>query len=175
MNVFVGCGSRDVENEKYNKVATDIGNYIVSARHNFVFGGCTNGLMGKIYSVVSKSEKSKIVIAIVKTYEEELQKMRYDTAKVFNTTNERKDAIIELSDIIVIIPGGIGTIDELFMAIESKRNKEHDHPIIIVNPDGFFDKLIEMLEKAYTEGFASPKNKKLYEIVNTVDELIKVL
>ena len=60
MNIFVGCASRNTENEAYNKIAEEIGNFIVNGKHNFVFGGCSYGLMGKIFSVVSKFNKHSL-------------------------------------------------------------------------------------------------------------------
>jgi uncharacterized protein (TIGR00730 family) len=92
-----------------------------------------------------------------------------------DTVNERKNDIEKLSDIMLFIPGGIGTIDELLTAIESKRAREHSLPIIIINEKGFFDPILSMLDRMYDEGFADTKNRKLYLIVDTAEEALEYL
>ena len=175
MNIFVGCSSRTTENENYNRIAEEIGNFIVKKGHNFVFGGCDVGLMGKIYSVVSKSPESKIIVTIAKAYADDLKSLSYSKAYMFDTVNERKSAFIDLADVMIFIPGGIGTIDELLTAIETRRNHEHNVPIIVINENGFFEQLLNMLERIYDEGFADSKNRQLYLVADTVDEAIEHL
>lgn len=68
-------------------------------------------LMGKIYSVVSDAPNSEIIISIVKAFENDLNTLSYSKAYIFNTVNERKNAFIGLSDIMIFLPGGFGTID----------------------------------------------------------------
>ena len=173
MNIFVGCSSRDTENEAYNKIAEDIGNFIVNGKHNFVFGGCSFGLMGKIYSVVTKSSESKIIISMARAYADELNTLSYSDVYLFDTVNERKNTLIDLADVIIFIPGGIGTIDEIFSAIETRRNHEHNKPIIIINVNNYFESLLDMLERIYSEGFADYKNKELYYVANSFEEAIE--
>lgn len=175
MNVFVGCSSRDTNNEDYNRIAEEIGKFIVRGRHNYVFGGCDMGLMGKIYSVVYNSTDSKVIITIAKAYEDDLKILSYSEAYMFDTVNERKNAFIELADVMIFIPGGIGTIDELLTAIETRRNHEHDVPIIIINANNFFGHLLNMLNRIYDESFADSRNSKLYFVANTVEEAVNHL
>ena len=94
---------------------------------------------------------------------------------MFDTVNERKNAFIDLADVMIFIPGGIGTIDELLTAIETRRNHEHNVPIIIINENGFFEQLLNMLERIYDEGFADSKDRQLYLIADTIDEAIEHL
>lgn len=175
MNIFVGCSSRNTENEIYNRIAEEIGEFIVKEGHNFVFGGCDLGLMGKIYSIVSKSPKSEIIVTIAKAYADDLKSLSYSKAYMFATVNERKNAFVDLADVMIFIPGGIGTIDELLTAIETRRNHEHFVPIIVINANGFFNQLLGMLEQIYDEGFADSKNRELYFIANTIEEAIEYL
>ena len=142
MNIFVGCSSRDTDNEHYNKLAEDIGNFIVSGNHNFVFGGCDSGLMGKIHSIVSQNPSSEVIIAINKAFADNLKTLSYSKAFIFDTVHERKNCLIDLSDVMFFIPGGIGTIDEIFTAIETKRSNEHYSPIVIININNYFGPLL---------------------------------
>lgn len=175
MNVFVGCSSRDTDNEYYNRIAEEIGKFIVKEKHNFVFGGCDAGLMGKIYSIVSKSADSKIIITIAKAYEDDLKYLSYSDAYMFDTVNERKNCFINLADVMIFIPGGIGTIDEILTSIETRRNHEHDVPIIIINANNYFGHLLDMLNQIYDEGFADSKNRELYFVANSIEEALKHL
>lgn len=175
MNVFVGCSSRDTDNELYNRIAQEIGNFIVKGKHNLVFGGSNIGLMGRVYSVVSKSTESKIIISTAKAYEYHLPYLTYSEAHVFETVNERKSALLKLSDIMIFTPGGIGTIDELFSALETRRAHEHEAPIIIVNANNFFGHLLDMLNQIYDERFADSKTRELYFVANTLDEALEHL
>ena len=170
MNIFVGCSSRDTDNKSYNMVAEQIASYIINGGHNLVFGGCEHGLMGKIYSLVSKSNKSDIIVTSAKAYEGDLKNISYSKSYVSNTVNERKNTFTSISDIMIFIPGGIGTVDEIMTAIETRRNHEHNIPIIIINVDNFFGHLLDMLDKIYHEGFADPKNRQLYIVTDTASE-----
>ena len=170
MNIFVGCASRNTNNPDYNNVAEKLGDYIVSHKHNLVFGGCEYGLMGKLYEKVKQTE-SKIFITIAEAYKSDLDNLIYTEAFLTQTVNERKDSFIRISDVLVFLPGGIGTIDELMTAIETRRNHEHDVPIIIVNINEFFDHQLSMLEKIYAEEFADEKNRNMYVVCSSFEEL----
>ena len=168
-NIFVGCSSRNIDNRNFNKLAEDIGNFIVENNLNYVFGGCKDGLMGKIYSIVKNSD-SDIIVTMAKAYEEELKGLSYSKSYLYNTVNERKNGFISLSDIMLFIPGGIGTIDELFTAIEACRSNDYNVPIIIINIDEIFNPVLDMLEKIYQLGLADTKSRELYFIANSFDE-----
>lgn len=174
MNIFVGCASRNTNNPYYNQIAEDLGDYIVSHKHNLVFGGCERGLMGKLYEKVKQTE-SKIFVTMAEAYKEDLENLTYNHATLLKTVNERKDSFIKESDVLIFLPGGIGTIDELITAIETRRNHEHNIPIIIVNVNGFFEPLLSMLEKIYAEEFADSKNRNMYVVCSSSKELIEEL
>ena len=83
------------------------------------------------------------------------------------------DKAIELSDAIIILPGGIGTIYELLTAIECKRSCEFDKPIIIYNSCGYYDKMLELLELTYNEDFALRIVEENYYVCNNASDAIK--
>ena len=78
-------------------------------------------------------------------------------------------------NLIIFLPGGLGTIDEIFTSIESKRANEHDNDIIIVNFNNYYDDLIKQLNKMYKEKFADSYNKELYYIADNIDEVISYI
>lgn len=174
MNIFIGCASRDTVNPDYNNIAEKLGDYIVSGKHNLVFGGCEYGLMGKVYGKVKNTE-SKIFINIAEAYKNDLKNLVYDEVVLTKTVNERKDSFVQMSDVLVFLPGGIGTVDEIMTAIETRRNHEHNIPIIIVNINGFFDFLLLTLENIYNEEFADVDTRKLYTVCYSDKDLTKAL
>ena len=180
MNIFVGCSSRDVGNTAYNYAADEIGSYIARKGHSLVFGGCKEGLMGRLYAKMYGN--GKVICTQTKAYESgvmELQALEDEDKKleiyISDTINMRKDAYIQKSDVLVFLPGGIGTLDEIMASIESKRGGEHNHPIIIVNVNGFFNHWLDALEKIYNENLANVESKNLYHICDTVEEAILTL
>ena len=175
MNIFVGCSSRDTNNTEYNDLALGIGKYIASHKHNFIFGGCDVGLMGKVYSVVSKSTDSKVIISMSSAFIDQIENISYDYIKHFDTMTQRKEYLISVADVIIILPGGLGTIDELITAIESKRSGEHAKPIIIANVNHYFDDILKMFEKTFAEGFADSKSRELYYVATSLNEVIALL
>lgn len=132
--------------------------------------------MGKIYfSIIRRKSQSEIIVVMAKAYEDDLKTLSYNKAYTFDTVSERKTAVISLSDVLVFIPGGIGTIDELMTAIEAKRAHEHDKPILIVNVDNFFGNLLNMFDQIYSEEFANVKDQELYFVADSINEAITYL
>ena len=175
MNIFVGCGARDNGYPWYRDTIIKLAHFIADENHNYVFGGSDKGIMGLIYSIVSTNKNSKVYVSMCSAYKDELEKIKFEKLILCDTVNERKNGYIKLSDALVFIPGGFGTIDEIMGAIESKRAKEHNLPIIIINCCGYFNPLLEMFEKIYNEGFADENVRRLYFVASSVDEAISYL
>lgn len=174
MNIFVGCGSRIPKNEEYCSLAEKIGRAIVEKKDNFVFGAYNHGLMGIIYQIVEKSENFSVIAVTCKAYEEDLKELSYlEPAYINDNISGRKETFYKVSDVLVYIHGGLGTLDELMSAIETKRGEEHNLPIIIVNQNGYFNDFLNMLEKAYAEEFSSDSARSLYKVVNNPKELFE--
>lgn len=174
MNIFVGCSSVEAGLEMHIRAATKLADYIVKGGHNLVFGGCDRGLMGEVYSRVlnTRTTKNKIIITIAEAWKDDLKTLEFDEVNLFNTVNERDQKEIDASDAFVYLPGGIGTLEEMIMAIETKRSGEHDKPIIIVNQSGFYENLIEMLNEIYNRGYADSSARELYFIADNIEEAI---
>lgn len=177
MNIFVGCSSADAKIETHIRAAEKLADYIVKGGHSLVFGGCEKGLMGQVYSRVlsSRTNKNKIIITIAEAWKDDLKTLTYDEVHLFKTVNERDQKEIDVSDALVYLPGGIGTLEEMIMAIETKRSREHDKPIVIVNQSRFYENFIEMLNEIYDEGYADSSARELYFIADNVEEAIKYL
>lgn len=167
MNIFVGGSSREKLQKIYYEEAKKLSKYINNMNHNLVIG-CDMGIIKEVASSISKD---KVTIIEARPYQEETYKYEM---QLLDSIKERKSKIIELSDILIFLPGGIGSLDEIFTAIESKRAKEHKKEIIIVNINNYYDNLIKMLDIMYKEHFADQIDN-LYIIKNSIEDLIKYL
>lgn len=170
MNVFIGCSSNNI-NKIYIDTIKSIANYLACNNYNLVVGGI-NGVMGIVKDIFIQN-KMDVMVMSVNSYHE----VDDDTLSVYNhnTVSDRKYSIISNSNLIILMPGGFGTIDEIFTAIESKRAREHDNPIIMVNINNYYDDLIRQLDKIFKEGFANESDRNLYYVANSVDEVINYI
>lgn len=178
MNIFVGCSSRDTNNESYLIATRKIGNFIAENGYNLVFGGWDKGLMGEVYHTVKQNpkSKSKVIVATCKKFINEFNNEKlYDEIYVYETMSDRKAKLIELADAIIILPGGLGSIDELITSVESKRFGDHNKPIIIVNANNFYDNIFKMIDRSCDEKFMDYESKKLFYVVSGADEAIEIL
>lgn len=169
MKVFIGGSSRDVESIYYENI-DKLALYLSKANYNLLIG-CDCGLVGYVQDLFSKY-KSKVSIMEALPYKKDNYKCE---VYCYDTICERKSNLINNANLIVFLPGGIGTLDEIFTAIESKRAKEYDVPIVIININNYYDELISLLDKIYREKFADLDNKQLYYIACDVDDAIKYI
>ena len=92
-----------------------------------------------------------------------------------DTMHERKTLMAELGDATIALPGGCGTLEELLEIITWKQLGLYLKPIVILNTNGYFNPIIEMLDKAVSENFMRQEHKKMWEVANTPEEAIELL
>ena len=173
MKIFVGCSSRNEIPKKYYDDCRHFLNLLLKD-NDLVFGAFYGGLMGLSYDIVLKN-KNKVIGVCPEVYKHDFNNLKCDEEIITKSVNDRTKEAINNSDILVFIPGGIGTIYELYVALECKRCHEFDKPIIIYNSNGFFDKLIEFMEVIYNEKFANISDKNLYFMSDNIDEILNYL
>lgn len=169
MKIFIGGSSRDVDSIYYEETGK-LAEYLACSG-NDLLTGTSCGLIEHIQSLFKKYNRNVIIMEAL-PYRKETYK--YDVLD-FATICERKSNLINSADLIVFLPGGIGTLDEIFTTIESKRAKEHNIPIIIININNYYDRLVSLLDNVYKEKFASLEDKKIYYIANNVNDAIKYI
>ena len=171
MKIFVGCSSRDDIPRKYYDKCKILLDKLFERDYDLVFGACNKGLMGLAYK--SAIENNSDIIGIYPdAYVDEAKDLNIVDIPV-KTVSDRTDMVISESDILLFLPGGIGSVYELFTAIESKRAGEHNKPIIIYNIDGFYDDLFCQLDKMLDEKFVSKEDFRNYHILYTVESVIQ--
>ena len=142
MDVFIGCSSSEYISNKYIEDCKFFLEKLFSISNDLIFGVCDKGLMGLSHDIAFKNGRFiKGICPLI--YMDQFNLVNCDYEKVTATVAERTLDVIDESDVILFLPGGVGTIYELFSAIEWKRSFEFDKPIIIYNSLGHFDKMLE--------------------------------
>ncbi len=117
------------------------------------------------------------VIGIIPSFLTEAEPVIQNLAELYVVESmvARKEMMIDLSDVFVVLPGGIGTIEELFEVWTGNHVKAYSKPILIVNLDGFFDELLTFAKTQYENGFLIERHFGYITVVNTIPEAIAFL
>jgi len=150
MNICVFCSANDLD-KKYVTPSQELAELLGRAGHTLLWGGSDLGLM-KVMADGVQSQGGKLVGVTMKLFEEFARKSA-DAMIVTQTLTERKSLLLKRADVIIVLPGGLGTLDELTEVIEHKRHGVHNCDIIILNTDGFYDGLKMQLQRMQDEGF----------------------
>ena len=174
MNVFIGCSSSEYISDKYLFDCKVFLEELFIRDNNLIFGVCSKGLMGLSHDIAIKNRRNvKGICPFI--YMDQFDELSCTDEEVTDTVGERIKNIIDESDVLLFLPGGIGTMYELFTAIEWKRSYEFDKPIVIYNPFGYFDKLFQFLDMIYENGFSPPEIAKCYYVCDNVSDAIEYI
>ncbi|MBI3984032.1 TIGR00730 family Rossman fold protein [Candidatus Microgenomates bacterium] len=158
MNICVFC-SAYVTDPVYVEPAQELARLIAAGGHNLVWGGSYVGIM-KVMADGVRQGGGKIYGVSLGAYRKFAHKSA-DEMVIAKDLGERKAAMLKKSDAILVLPGGIGTIDELTDIIELRKQGLHDKPIVILNIGGFYDGLQMLLARMEAENFVPVKIDKL--------------
>jgi len=171
--VVVFCGSSSGFNSVYKEAAIELGKTFVKNNITMVYGGGKIGLMGVLANTIL-AKKGNVIGVIPKLLEHE-EVVNRDVTELIITKkmSERKVIMSKLIDSYITLPGGFGTLDELFEALTLGQLHIEQKPIGILNVNGFFDHMLQQLEVMVQEGFLKPQNRELVLVDTTVEGLIK--
>lgn len=174
-SVCIYCGSSDLVAHNYKQAAQNIGSEIAKRGLRLVYGGGHVGLMGIVADAALSS--GGIVTGIIPEHikNKEVQHDGLTELLVVPDMHTRKRMMIDRADAFIILPGGLGTLDESFEILTWKKLKLHDKPIIIFNQNGFWDEMLALIKKTVSEAFSQPPDLSLYEEVRTEEELLALL
>lgn len=155
-SLCIFCGAQSSPNPAFEAAAREVGRYLGENKITLVYGGGSVGMMGAVAD--GCLEAGGDVIGVITTYlrDLELAHPRVDRMECVETMLDRKLTMAGLSDAFVSLPGGIGTLDELFEMLTWSRLSVHDKPSGILNVDGFYDELIAFCTRTQVDaGFIS--------------------
>ncbi len=170
--VAVFCGSSIGFNEVYRNEAIKLGNCFIEKNIGLVYGGGKIGMMGIIADTMI--EKNGQVIGVIPGLlrHEEVAHTNITEMIVTKTMSKRKMKISKLVDGYIALPGGFGTLDEIFEALTLGQLGIETKPVGILNTNGFFNHLILQLDVMVTEGYLKQSNKEMLIISESVEDLI---
>lgn len=173
--ICVFCGSSMGHDEAYGEAARETGRLIAAHGFGFVFGGGSLGLMGQ--AARAARDAGAPVIGIVPGFLRFLEPPLKRAEELIVTPDlyQRKDRMMAMASAFIVLPGGLGTLDELFEVVTSAQLEQHEKPVVIVNVNGFYDPLITLLDHHVAAGFARPEVHNLYRVAATPDEAIHLI
>ena len=172
-NISIFCGAHEGNNPIYAQEAKNIAEIIARKGINVVFGGGDVGLMKIISDTALDNGVKALGISLRSLYELELSNPRLDEVIVAETLLDRKDVFMQRSDAFIVLPGGVGSLDELAEVMASNQLGIINKPIGILNTAGYYDDLIAWMNKAVAEGFISDANFNELIITDSCEDLVE--
>jgi uncharacterized protein (TIGR00730 family) len=172
-NISVFCGAHLGNNPIYASEAKKVAEVIVKKGMNVVFGGGDVGLMGVVSHTAIDNGGEVLGISLQSLYELELTNPRIQEVVVAQTLLERKDIFMQRSDAFIVLPGGVGSLDELAEVMCSNQLGIINKPIGILNTNGYYDHLLAWMKKAVEEGFVSDANFNELIVSDSCEDLIE--
>ena len=170
--IVVFCGSSLGFNPVYKEAAIELGNYFVNNNIGLVYGGGKIGMMGIISDTIL-SKNGDVIGVIPKLLEkEEVVHAGVEEMIVCKNMSERKVIMSKLVNGYITLPGGFGTLDELFEALTLNQLHIEQKPVGLLNINGFFDATLLQLDKMVAEGYLKQTNRNMLLVGNTVEELL---
>jgi uncharacterized protein (TIGR00730 family) len=174
-SVCVYCGSSGKGPDIYKQAATRMGQILAQNGLTLVYGGGSVGLMGLVATAALDSGGKAIGIIPRHIESRELGNPNLTELHVVDTMHVRKQMMVDRSDAFVILPGGIGTMDEFFEIMTWRQLGLHDKPIIVVNINGYWDPIIESLNVMVRDKFLRTEDLAFLQVVNTPDDVPEAL
>lgn len=172
MKICVYCASSAKVDKAYFDATERLAKELVRADIEVIYGGGAIGLMGKLAdTVIEQGGKIKGIMPKFMN-EVEWAHKRVTDFEFTDTMHERKAKFLDNIDGLVTLPGGSGTLEELLEAITLKRLGQFTKPIVILNTNGFYDPLRQMLEKCVSESFMNEKHLQMWTFVNEPEDVI---
>lgn len=174
-SLCVYCGASARVAQVHRDAAAELGRLLAKAGIRLVFGGGRVGLMGVIADATLQAGGE--VVGIIPDHLVRLEVGHASATEliVVRTMHERKQKMADLSDGFAALPGGLGTLDETFEIVTWKQLRLHDKPIVLVDVAGYWKPLTGMVEHMIKEGFVQPAHRRLFGVVDKVEDVIPTL
>ena len=174
-SIAVYCGSAKGNNLAYEQDAIVLMSYFMANDIRLVNGGGSIGLMGIMADAIMKLGGHAIGVIPVSLKEKELAHMGMTEIHIVPDMHSRKLMMVNLSDAFIGFPGGFGTMDEVFETLTWSQLRLHQKPIILYNPNGFYDHLIDQVDHMAAEGFINANSRRLLMATDAIEQVIPLL
>ncbi|HOK09002.1 MAG TPA: TIGR00730 family Rossman fold protein [Candidatus Hydrogenedens sp.] len=171
--IGIFAGSSDLSIPNFRKDIEHLADLLAQHRYRIVYGAGRVGLMGVLSKRMYKH--GGFLIGVVPKYlnRPELVFEQCTELIITEDLHERKEVMERLSDVFIVLPGGIGTIDEFFNVLASKQLKYHRKPIFLFNINNYFKPIDDLIKEMYKYHFIGVEHTQLYQSINTGDEIVE--
>ena len=173
--VCVYCGSAGAVSGAYREAACDLGRALAGTGIEIVFGGGRIGLMGLVADAALAAGGRVIGVIPGALRDAELAHPGLTELVITGSMHERKRVMAERSDAFAVLPGGIGTLDEMFEIVTWRQLGLHDKPVFLVDIGGYWRPLRALLDHLVGQGFAAPLVPRLLQFTPGIAELMHAL
>jgi len=171
----VYCASASGTNPAYLEAAAALGRSLAETGVGLVYGGATVGMMGAVANAALAAGGEVIGVLPEVLSSREIGHTGLTELIATASMHERKARMLELSNAVIALPGGFGTLDELMEAVTWAQLGIHNKPCVLVNVLGYYEGLLAFLDTAVREGFLKPANRQLILVAASVDQAISIL
>ena len=171
MNIGVFCSANNQIDAAYFQLTEELGRWVAKNGHVIVFGGVNQGLMECLAKAVKEADGETIGV-VPSIVEETGRTSQYnDRVLTCNNLSERKQLMLDESDVFIALPGGVGTLDEVFTVAASYTIGYHHKRVILYNMLGFWDATIAMLDDLQQRGMVRGRWRDYICVVNSLQEI----
>jgi cytokinin riboside 5'-monophosphate phosphoribohydrolase len=173
--ICVYCSSSDNISPDFFGAARELGTRMAQRGYALVYGGSSVGLMGAVARSVHEHGGRVIGVIPESLYSHGVGYDRADELIITKDMRERKAMMESRAEAFVALPGGFGTLEEVFEILTLKQLRYHNKPLALLNAGGFYDPLLALCEHMYEQKFAKPEHRQLYHVTPDVDGLFTYL
>ena len=174
-SLCVFCGSQYGSDRRFRAAAARLGELAAGAGLKLIYSGGRIGLMGAVADAAMTAGGEVVGLIPARLLEREVGRRAITELIVARDMFDRKDQMIARADAFVVLPGGLGTLDELLEVVTLRQLGYHSKPIVLVNLAGYWDPLIALVDQVIAHGFAAPNARTLYRAVGSVEEVLPAL
>lgn len=173
-SICIFCGAQQGNSANFREVAREVGLLLGQKGIRLVYGGSKDGLMGAAADGTLAAGGEVLGVLPEKLANRELAHARIQKLVTVQTMAQRKDVLIGEADAFLILPGGLGTLDELFEVLTANTLGFTAKPVVVLNTDGYYTGLIEWLEQISSTGLSKAPHE-LFTVVNDLPALAQLL
>lgn len=174
-SLAVFCGSKNGNNPVYTEHAKELGKLLAKNNITLIYGGGSTGIMGAVADAMMESGGKVIGIITKKLVDWEHQHEGITDLSIVDDMHIRKQKMYDLCDAAVILPGGVGTLDEFFEMVTWNQLSIHDKKIYIINSDNFFDFLLKHIQQMEKQGFLYESVLERITVLDEPEQLLQYI
>ena len=175
MKICVFCSANQQIDPEFFTMTEELGAWAAKNGHSIVYGGVNQGLMECLGKAV-KVHQGQTIGVVPRIIEKNGRTSDYvDVTIHCDNLSDRKDLMLSHSDMAIVLPGGIGTLDEMFSMAASHTIGYHHKPVVVLNAKGFWDTLVAMLDDLQARGVVRGDYHNYIQIAKNTEELMKII